>query len=49
MLRINYMMDICNEPISVQFITFVIYFFLFLYCSECESVEIKQMPVVYEG
>ena len=39
-------MHIWNEQRSVQFITFVIYLCLFRYDSECESVEIKQIPVI---
>jgi len=42
------MLHIWNEQRSVQFITFVIYLCLFLYCSKCEAVENKQMPVMYE-
>jgi len=45
-LSLYYMIHICNEQRSVQIITFVIYLFLFLYCSKCEVVEIKQMPVI---
>jgi len=45
-LSLNCLMHIWNEQRSVQFITFVIYLCLFRYDSECESVEIKQIPVI---
>jgi len=42
-------MHICHEQRSVQFINFIIYLCLFVYCSKCEAVEIKQMPMMHES